>query len=177
MMICKSGDNVNLSNRTSEALDILVGQFFNLNRTFDRAVSWMEVKFAMPNAANIIHHKLAHLWPLMADIISDFKHQWNVVTYYPETHGDGREYDNLEEMMGTLLRETVDVYEVIKQAYYIAKEEQDFNANAMLQKLMQDMNAVIAQVIILHDKSEQMSTDYDNFDRHIDSWGIDGLAL
>ena len=47
-----------LSERTSEALDILVGQYFQLNRTFDRCVSWMEVKFAMPNAANIIHHIL-----------------------------------------------------------------------------------------------------------------------
>ena len=90
-----------LSERTSEALDILVGQYFQLNRTFDRCVSWMEVKFAMPNAANIIHHKLAHLWPLMADSVSDFKHQWNITTYYPETHGDKREYDNLEQKILT----------------------------------------------------------------------------
>ena len=166
-----------LSDKTSEALDYLVGAYFDLNRTFDRAVSVMEVKFAMPNAANIIHHKLAHLWPLMADAVSDFKHQWNVMAVYPETHRDARDYDNLEDMMGVLLKETLDVYEIIKQTYAIAKDEHDFNANAMLQNLMQDMNKVIAQVIVLDDKAKQMPTDFDNYDQHIDSWGIVGLEL
>jgi len=166
-----------LSDKTSEALDYLVGAYFDLNRTFDRAVSVMEVKFAMPNAANIIHHKLAHLWPLMADVVSDFKHQWSVMAVYPETHRDARDYDNLEDMMGVLLKETLDVYEIIKQTYAIAKDEHDFNANAMLQNLMQDMNKVIAQVIVLDDKAKQMSTDFDNYDKHIDSWGIVGLEL
>lgn len=166
-----------LSDKTSEALDYLVGAYFDLNRTFDRAVSVMEVKFAMPNAANIIHHKLAHLWPLMADVVSDFKHQWNVMTVYPETHRDARDYQDLDDMMGALLKEALDVYEIIKQAYVIAKEEGDFNANAMLQNLMQDMNKVVAQVIVLDDKAKQMPTDFDNYDRHIDSWGIIGLEL
>lgn len=166
-----------LSDKTSGALDYLVGAYFDLNRTFDRAVSVMEVKFAMPNAANIIHHKLAHLWLLMADVASDFKHQWNVMTAYPETHRDARDYQNLEDMMATLLKETLDVYEIIKQAYAISKEEGDFNANAMLQELMRDMNKVVAQVVVLDDKAKQMPTDFDNYDRHIDSWGIVGIEL
>lgn len=166
-----------LSDKTSEALDYLVGAYFDLNRTFDRAVSVMEVKFAMPNAANIIHYRLAHLWPLMADVVSDFKHQWNVTTVYPETHRDARDYQNLEDMMAALLKETLDVYEIIKQAYAIAKEESDFNANAMLQELMRDMNKVVAQVVVLDDKAKQIPTDFDNYDRHIDSWGIVGIEL
>ena len=119
----------------------------------------------------------AHLWPLMADVVSDFKHQWNVMAVYPETHRDARDYDNLEDMMGVLLKETLDVYEIIKQTYAIAKDEHDFNANAMLQNLMQDMNKVIAQVIVLDDKAKQMPVDFDNYDKHIDSWGIVGLDL
>ena len=45
----------------------------------------------------------------------------------------------------------------------------------MLQDLMEDMNKVVAQIILLDDKSKQMSTEYDEYDRHIDSWGIVGL--
>lgn len=164
-----------LSDKTSQALDILVGQYFSLNRVFDRAVSWMEVEFAMPNAANIIHHKLAHFWPLMADMVSDFKHQWNVTTVYPATQAASQGYENLEELTDHLLNNTTLVYDVIKQTYQIAKEEGDFNANAMLQRLMQDMNKVIGQVILLNDKAKQMPTAYDEYDRHIDSWGIVGL--
>lgn len=79
-----------LSDKTSEALDILVGACFDLNRTTDRMCSWMNNVWSMPQATDIIHHKLAHLWPLMADIISGFKDQYNLTTYYPETHGDKR---------------------------------------------------------------------------------------
>lgn len=164
-----------LSDKTSQALDILVGQYFNLNRVFDRAVSWMEVEFAMPNAANIIHHKLAHLWPLMADTVSDFKHQWNVTTVYPATQAASQGYENLEELTAHLLNNTMLVYDVIKQTYQIAKEEGDFNANAMLQDLMEDMNEVIVQIIVLYDKAKQMPTDYDSYDAHIGHWGIVGL--
>lgn len=164
-----------LSDKTSQALDILVGQYFSLNRVFDRAVSWMEVEFAMPNAANIIHHKLAHLWPLMADTVSDFKHQWNVTTVYPATFEASEKYDTLEDLTDYLLAHTMTVYDVIKQTYQIVKEEGDFNANVMLQELMRDMNKVIGQVILLNDKAKQMPTAYDEYDRHIDSWGIVGL--
>ena len=45
----------------------------------------------------------------------------------------------------------------------------------MLQELMQDMNKVVVQIILLDDKAKQMPTAYDEYDRHIDSWGIVGL--
>ena len=45
----------------------------------------------------------------------------------------------------------------------------------MLQELMQDMNKVVAQIILLDDKAKQIPTEYDEYDRHIDSWGIVGL--
>ena len=94
---------MSISFKTSEALDLLVGKSFDLNRTFDRAVSIMQNKWCMPNAANIIHHNLAHLFPLLADVISGFKDNWSLTTVYPETHMDDRDYDNLLSMM-TILR-------------------------------------------------------------------------
>lgn len=129
----------------------------------------------MPQAANIIHHNLAHVWSLTADIISEFKDECNVLTFYPETHGDGRTYNNLSDMMGTLYKETIEVYEMIKMAYKIADEENDLNACAMLMRLTRLMNILIGQVSTLKDKAEQMPTDYDAYDAHIEDWGIDGV--
>ena len=74
-----------------------------------------------------------------------------------------------------MLRETLDLYQVIKQTYYIAKEEKDFNANAMLQDLLEDMNRVVAQMMLLDDEREQRPREYDKYDRHIGSWGMVGL--
>lgn len=166
-----------LSEKTSEALDILVGALFDINRTMDRQVSWMQNIWSMPQAAEICHHKLAHLFPLLADEISGFKDKYNLTTVYPETHRDAREYKDLFDMMGTLYDEVESVYEIVKQTYYIAKEERDFNANAMLQDFMEKLTDVLSQIITLRDKAEKMPTDYDTYDFHIKDWGIVGVEL
>ena len=166
-----------LSNKTSDALDVLVGACFDMNRTMDRMTSIMQNVWSMPQAADIFHHKLAHLWPLLADEVSGFKDQYNMTTVYPETHRDGREYKNLFDMMSVLLKEVEVVYEIVRQTYYIAKENRDFNANVMLQDFMRKLTIVISQIITLRDKAERMSTDYDTYDFHIKDWGIVGVEL
>lgn len=166
-----------LSDKTSDALDVLVGACFDMNRTMDRMTSIMQNVWSMPQAADIFHHKLAHLWPLLADEVSGFKDQYNMTTVYPETHRDGREYKNLFDMMSVLLKEVEGVYEIVRQTYYIAKENRDFNANVMLQDFMRKLTIVISQIITLRDKAERMSTDYDTYDFHIKDWGIVGVEL
>lgn len=168
---------MSISLKTSESLDLLVGKAFDLNRSFDRAVSIMQNKWCMPNAANIIHHNLAHLFPLLADVISGFKDNWNLTTVYPETHKDDRDYSNLLAMMTILRDEVLDFYEMIKMVYKIAEEENDFNTMAMLIDFMNKLTIVVSQMYTLKDKAEQMPTDWDTFDNHISQWGINGLNI
>lgn len=168
---------MSISIKTSEALDLLVGKAFDLNRSFDRAVSIMQNKWCMPNAANIIHHNLAHLFPLLADLISGFKDSWNLTTVYLETHKDDRDYANLLNMMTVLLEEVLDYYEMIKMVYKIAEEEGDLNAMTMLVDFMNKLTIVVSQVYTLKDKAEQMPTNWDTFDNHISQWGINGVEL
>lgn len=166
-----------LSEKTSEALDEIVGGFFSLNRSFDRAVSIMQNKWCMPQASAIIHQKLAHLFPLLADVVSEFKDEWNMATVYPETHRDDRDYTDLQDMMETLLRECGEIYEMTKLVYKIAKEEGDLNACAMLIHLTEMITKVISQIITLRDKAEQMPTDYNTYDHDIEKWDINGLEI
>ena len=168
---------MSISSKTSESLDLLVGKAFDLNRSFDRAVSIMQNKWCMPNAANIIHHNLAHLFPLLADLISGFKDSWNLTTVYSETHKDDRDYANLLNMMTVLLEEVLDYYEMIKMVYKIAEEEGDLNTMTMLVDFMNKLTIVVSQVHTLKDKAEQMPTDWDRFDNHISQWGINGVEL
>ena len=168
---------MSISLKTSESLDLLVGKAFDLNRSFDRAVSIMQNKWCMPNAANIIHHNLAHLFPLLADVISGFKDNWNLTTVYPETHKDDRDYSNLLDMMTILRNEVLDFYEMIKMVYKIAEEENDFNTMAMLIDFMNKLTIIVSQMYTLKDKAEQMPTDWDTFDNHISQWGINGLNI
>lgn len=166
-----------ISDKTSQALDLILGKCFDMNRSTDRMVSILQNKFSMPQAANILHHNHAHLWPLVADLCSEFKDQYNVTTFYPETHADNRDYTNLLDMMETYLKEVSDLYEMVKMTYSVAKEEGDLNACAFLMKFTRIISIIIGQVYTLRDKAEQMPTDYDSYDAHIDDWGIDGVDL
>ena len=89
---------------------------FDLNRTADRMASVMQNDWCMPNASDIFHHKLAHLYPLLADSLTEIKDRWNVSSVYGMTHEDGRDYTNLEDMFSTFLKENLEGYEMIKLA-------------------------------------------------------------
>lgn len=166
-----------ISDECKKALDVLNGAFFDLNRTLDGCQTWMENKWTMPQATDIVHHKLAHLQPLLADIVTDIKSQWNFVSAYPETHREDRRFENLEEMYQILLDEFIGVYNIIRWVFKIAFDHFDLNVMAGLMRLQFRYNELMPQIYTLRDKSQEMPDKYDKFDRHITSWGVEGLDL
>ena len=103
-----------ISKETSKDLDILYGQFFNLNSLFDRAVSVMLNDWAMVQASDIIHHKLAHLFPLMADMVSEIKDNFDESSVRPTVDEHVETYDGLADMFDRLLDECKATYDMIK---------------------------------------------------------------
>ena len=91
-----------INKATSDALDVLYNQFFNLNALFDNAVSYMLNEWCMPNASNIIHHNLAHGFPIMADMISEIKDNYDERSIRMELPRHDEEYSDLSDMMNTL---------------------------------------------------------------------------
>lgn len=166
-----------ISEQTSIALDELVGVFFDLNRTTDRMISVMQNEWCMPKAVSIIHPNIAHVYPLLSDKITEIKDRYNLSSVYPVTHQDDRNYTNLQDMFGTLLKENEDAYQEIKLVDKIAVENGDFMVQADLVEFMQKFNVLFSQIVTLNDKAIQMPTDYDIFDQHISEWGIDGIDL
>lgn len=165
-----------ISEETSKALDILYNQFFNLNSLYDNAVSYMLNEWCMPNASEIIHKNLAHTFPVMADMISEIKDNYDeksIRTYIP-THDE--EYSTLSEMMDELYRYCANTYEMIKVASKVAMDNGDLNVLADLVDFTSKFNKIMGQVITLKGKAEQIN-DFDKFDRHIDKWGIVGLGV
>jgi hypothetical protein len=105
------------------------------------------------------------------------KDDYNESSIRPPVHEDKRDYINLLDMFETILGEFGDVYEMIKMCNKVALEHDDFNIHAGLVSFMQKYSKVLGQIITLRDKAQQMPGDYDTYDRHITSWGIDGLEL
>lgn len=164
-----------ISKQTSDDLDILYGQFFNLNSLCDNAVSYMLNEWAMPNANNIIHHKICHLFPLMADDISAIKDNYDMRSIRPEVPEHSETYSNLAEMFDRIYDEMEATYTMIKMANKTAMENGDINVYADLVGFISKFNIVIGQIITLMNKAHQMPNDYDTFDNRIDKWGINGL--
>lgn len=166
-----------INEQTSKDLDTLYGQFFNLNSLFDNAVSYMLNVWAMPQASGIIHANLAHLFPLMADKVSEIKDNYNVRSVRPVVPEHSESYKNLVDMFDALLDECSATYEMIKLVDKGAMNHGDLNVHADLMFILNDFNKVIGQVMTLADKAHQLVDKFDTFDSRITKWGIDGLSI
>jgi hypothetical protein len=164
-----------ISKETCKDLDILYGQFFNLNSLFDRAVSVMLNDWAMVQASDIIHHKLAHLFPLMADTVSEIKDNYDESSVRPEVEAHTEIYDGLADMFDRLLDECMATYEMIKLVNKGALERGDINVHAELMELVRSYNKIIGQMLTLQNKAHQIKS-FDTFDDRIVNWGIVGLG-
>jgi hypothetical protein len=164
-----------ISKETAKDLDVLYGQFFNLNSLFDRAVSVMLNDWAMVKASNIIHHNLAHLFPLMADMVSEIKDNFDESSVRPTVDEHIEVYKDLAEMFDRLLDECAATYDMIKIVDKGAIERGDLNVHAELMGLVRSFNKVIGQILTLQNKAHQIQS-FDTFDAHIEEWGIVGLG-
>lgn len=164
-----------INQETSDALIEIYGAFFDLNATLDNAASILLNTWAMPQANNILHNRLAHLTPILADKISEIQDNYNIVSSRPAVHEDKRTYVDLFDMFGTILKEFSEVYNMINMADDIALSHNDKNVHADLMNFVTIFNKVIGQIILLNDKAKQMPTDFDTFDNRIKDWGINGI--
>lgn len=163
-----------ISKKTSDALDILYGQFFNLNSLLDNAVSFMLNDWAMVQASDICHHRLAHAMPVIADFVSEIKDNYDERSIRPEVPKHDETYSSLKEMFDYIYDEFEATYHMITLTNKIALEEGDINVHADLMGIMRTFNKIVGQIITLKNKADQ-GLDFDTFDFRIKDWGIVGL--
>lgn len=159
-----------MSDRTKHAIDLIVQRMFYMNRIMDNLVSNMAITWSMYKATDVVHHKLAHLYPIIADNYSDIQQKFNVRTFYLETPADTVEYSSMLEAFQRALDEVMITNDVIADAIEIACSEGDINVRVLLEKNMADLQDVIEQHITLRDKAAQYGDDYKSFDNHIDTF-------
>lgn len=164
-----------INEKTSKELDVLYGQFFNLNSLFDNAVSYMLNEWGMVNASEIIHLNLAHLFPVLADKVSEIKDDFDERSVRPTVPEHKEEYKNLVDLFDRLLDECEATYNMIKIVNDTSISNGDLNVHVGLISLTQNFNKVIGQVITLNNKAHQLIDNFDLFDAHIEHWGIKGL--
>lgn len=143
-----------ISEETIENINLIIQAMFNHNRTLDRALGFMDAKWAFANFNRVFHKGYAHLFPIVADFASDILLRYNIAPKYYETITDVREYADMLDFFETNVKEHIETYELIKSAIKVAQLNDDINVEADLKKLMRIWNEFMNQAIVLRDKAE-----------------------
>ena len=157
---------MNIHEETINAVHELNGFAFRMNRLWDATVSVLGVTYACHTASGLIHHKIAHWYPAIADTLNEkCLENFNILAYYPATPAGDVEYDNLVDMMAQMLDKTIEFQNAVMGVKQIAHDMQDYMIEVEIDKILIDVNEQVAQMILIHDKAQQYNMDYTAFDK------------
>jgi ferritin len=157
--------------KVNNGLDKIVGKCFEGNRIADRGMSILAIKFAMNKSEEILHEKLAHLFPKLADKISSYQGDRNNLTFYPETMSDNSDYSSPLEFFYKMLDYMQDL-EALVSEIMDSSDEEDIVTYIFLQKFMLDLIPVTSQCLLLVDKGENYKDNWMVFDHNISDFVI-----
>lgn len=143
-----------ISDETQEKLNLLIQRMFQHNRTWDNFLGFSGVEWAFNNFNKVYHKGLAHLYPLLADKVSDILLRYNVTPKYYETKEDTRIYASMLDFFNTNINEHKETYELIKDGINTATVNGDLNVESDLKALLRMFNHFMEQAITLRDKAQ-----------------------
>jgi hypothetical protein len=135
-------------------------------------MSILDVKFTMNKTSDILHSKLAHLFPLLGDVVSDYQSARNCLTIYGETPKDDSDYSNPKEFFEKILEFMQDLESLCHEAYVLSLSSEDIITLSFIQKFSRLLIPVTAQCLLLADKAETYKGDWMKFDHDIDDFII-----
>lgn len=156
-----------VSENTQRALIELIGKCFSENRYLDRLVSILGTKFAYNNTADLIHHHMAHFFPVLADEIGEKTlERYNIPVYYPATPEGGQDYSSVSEIIKDLEDRMIDFQSALMGVCKIAQDNGDLHVYSDMLDMLEDFNIFVEQAILLNDKIALYGTN-PSFDSHI----------
>ena len=113
-------------------IDSAIGFLFQLNRYLDRGMSLLSTRWKMLNCARVLHPKLAHATPALADSLSDFLDDRGCEVIYPATTIGDQEYENPIAFFEFIMDEFVKFDNQIEDIIDAAVAEGDHATKAFL---------------------------------------------
>lgn len=161
-----------ISEELNNKLNQIVTMCFLGNRIADRGVSVLEVKFCMNKTGNILHSKLAHLFPVLGDFISDYQNARNELTIYGNTPRDDTDYQSPMEFFERMLDYMTDLEALVGDAIEKSKDEFDYTTKCLLNQFLLKLIPVTNQCLLLFDKGEKYNNDWMAFDHNVEDFII-----
>ena len=142
-----------LTTEVKAVLEEIVAKCFYNNRMLDRIVSILSVKFVMPVTGDIIHHRLAHLYPNIADLVSDYMAERNCTTIYNETPAGNQDYDSPLDCFNYMLELNLDLENIVKKAIKVSHDEGDYTTTVFLDSFLRMLIPITDDMLLLVDKA------------------------
>lgn len=166
-----------ISKEMKVSLEKIISHCFYNNRILDRMCSILSVTFVMPITSNILHHNLAHLYPLLADDISDYMDSRDCTTIYGETPIGDQEYDTVLDCFNKILEINLRLESLIKESIVLAQSINDYSTKVYLERFLLKILPITKDILLLLDKAEMYgNSDMSlmKLDHDIVSFGIFG---
>lgn len=143
-----------ISKEMKVSLEKIISHCFYNNRILDRMCSILSVTFVMPITSNILHHNLAHLYPLLADDISDYMDSRDCTTIYGETPVGDQEYDTVLDCFNKILEINLHLESLIKESIVLAQSINDYSTKVYLERFLLKILPITKDILLLIDKAE-----------------------
>ena len=143
-----------ISKEMKVSLEKIISHCFYNNRILDRMCSILSVTFVMPITSNILHHNLAHLYPLLADDISDYMDSRDWTTIYGETPIGDQEYDTVLDCFNKILEINLRLESLIKESIVLAQSINDYSTKVYLERFLLKILPITKDILLLIDKAE-----------------------
>ena len=166
-----------ISKEMKVSLEKIISHCFYNNRILDRMCSILSVTFVMPITSNILHHNLAHWYPLLADDISDYMDSRDCTTIYGETPIGDQEYDTVLDCFNKILEINLRLESLIKESIVLAQSINDYSTKVYLERFLLKILPITKDILLLLDKAEMYgNSDMSlmKLDHDIVSFGIFG---
>lgn len=128
-----------LSEKVASDLQDISGLLFTGNSIVDNMVYALEVDFVMPNTSEMVHSKIAHEMPLLADEITEYAASRNVKLHRPVVPANKKDYNNIKEIFDEFLEYMVDLERMVSKVIDDCVEEDDKTTKAVLSSFLKEL--------------------------------------
>jgi hypothetical protein len=151
-------------------LNDIVKTLFQGNRIFDRGMSVLTIKFNLQKTVSMIHPRLAHLYPKLADVISDYQADRDTETIYGLTPLDESDYNVPLEFFEKVLEYQENLESLVTEVIDESNSSGDKTTKVFLEKFLLDLIPVTAQLLLLVDKCEAYGDQMQLFDSNVEDF-------
>lgn len=164
-----------ISDRTNNAITLIVARAFNGNALFDNIHYNLDVVFNMPVANDIVHLRVAHWLPApFADDIQDFQSRRGVKPSRPMVEPQSKTYESYVDCFSDALEYFRDLESDFKNAIKIADEDSEIESRIFLENTYMDVLKFTKQMMIWKEKAIEYDNNADGylFDTNFESFTI-----